>query len=345
MAAAAFVGYLAKETFVFFYPGMVIAVWMARRNLRDVVTFLGVLLGGLLLETALYATFTKYSSRYAVVRSVHGADGIWQQVKFAQLFDRFAKLHDGWKYLLFFALASGLWLLVLNVHNRRAGRALAIIGFSQVFMLTFLVRRFDPIELWESFEPRYMEPFTPFAALISAVFLAHVAASLWGERRWPEWVARYGPTSPDLVAFWALGLLALVGWAGRTLGGTDRSPDAFALGRRLASEANDTYRRNLPVVTHKRDKPKNLAVLYDVYMDDGLLVKDGKLPNMTEVSRYERGYTYVVKSPAAYPRGKFAQMLAAGCVLEVSRSREGYQLSSWDPLPASCDDLLRETVR
>jgi Dolichyl-phosphate-mannose-protein mannosyltransferase len=345
MAASAFVGYLAKETFVFFYPGMVVAVWMARRNLRDVVTFLGVLLGALLVETALYATFTKYSSRYAVVRSVHGADGIWQQVKFTQLFDRFAKLHDGWKYLLFFTFASGLWLLVLNVHKREAGRALAVIGFSQVFVLTFLVRRFDPIELWESFEPRYMEQFTPFAALISGAFLAHVVISLWGKRPWPQWVTAYGPTSPGFVAFWALGLFALVGWTGRTLGEPDKSPNAFVLGRRLATQANDTYRRNLPVITHKRDKPKNLVVLYDVYMDDALLVKDGKLPNMTEVSRYERGYTYVVKSPAAYPRGKFSQMLEAGCVLEVSRSRAGYELSSWDPLPASCDNLLRETVQ
>ena len=342
MGLAAFVGYLSKETFFFFYPGMVIAVWLARRSLRDVITFLGVMFGGLVLETALYASFTKYHSRYQVVRSVHGSDGIWPEVKFAELFDRFSHFHDGWKYLLFFTFASGLWLLVLNRHQRTAGQALALIGFSQVFMLTFFVRGFNPIELWERFEPRYIEPFAPFAALISGAFLGHVATTLWNDFTWPQWLTRYGPASLQYAPFWALGLLLIVGSTGRWLGTPDKGPAPFSVGRKLSKLANAAYARNLPVTQHKVEKVKMLAVLYDAYMDDALLVKNGSLPNMIDVQRQEGGYTYIVKSPAQYPKGKFREMRAAGCVLEIWRSRSGYQLSSWEPLPASCDALAAQ---
>jgi len=341
MAIGAFGAYLAKETCVFFFPGMVIALWLVRRNWRDVAAFLGLLFAGLLLETALYASFTKYSSRYAVVRSVHGADGIWQQVKFVELFDRFAHLHDGWKYLLFFSLASGLWLLVLNGHARAAGQALAIIGFSQVFFLTFMVRGFNPVELWESFEPRYIEPFTPFAALITGAFLAHVLATLWNQGAWWKGAAQYGPTQQRFVALWALGSLLLVASAGRALTVVDAKPSGVAQGEELARMTTNTYERGLPVAEHRRGKTRMLELLYDVYLDDRLLARAGRLPNLPEATSYERGFTYFVKSPTSYGPGKFSQLLTAGCVLEASRVRREYQLSSWDPLPAKCDNLLR----
>jgi hypothetical protein len=342
MGIAAFVGYLAKETFFFFFPGMVIAVWMARKSLRDVITFLGVMFAGFLLETAMYASFTKYPSRYQVVRSVHGSDGLWPEVKFTELFDRFSHLHDGWKYLLFFSLASGLWLLASNRHERKAGQAVALIGFSQLFMLTFFVRGFDPIELWERFEPRYIEPFAPFAAVMSGAFLGHVATELWSERSWPQWVRRFGPASSVCYPFWALALLLAVGFTGRWLGGKDRGPAPFSVGRKLAKLGTNAYQRNLPLAIRRVEKPKMLAVLYDVYLSDELLVRNGHLPNLQDVARIEGPYTYLVKNPAQYTEGKFAKMLSAGCILDIYRSRGTYELSSWDPLPAKCDRLLKE---
>jgi hypothetical protein len=319
---------------------MVLAVWMARRNVRDVATFLGVMFGGFLLETAFYATFTKYPSRYQVVRSVHGADGIWQQVSFGQLFDRFGRMHDGWKYLLFFTFASGLWLLFLNQHERDKGRALAVIGFSQVFFLTFLVRRFNPIELWESFEPRYIEPFTPFAASMSGIFLGTVCDAAWKEIRRPAWLTQYGPTHERLVAVWALAFLALFGLTEQALAKPPRAEDGLTEGAKLSRAMNDAYRRNLPIAQARRGK--TLQVMYNVYVDDSALLKDGRLPKIGEIVRSERGYGYFVKDPSRYPRGKFSQLRDAGCVLEVSRNRRGeYTLSTWDPLPAQCDELLK----
>jgi hypothetical protein len=342
MGIAAFVGYLAKETFFFFFPGMVLAVWMARKSLRDVITFLGVMFAGFLIETAMYASFTKYHSRYQVVRSVHGADGIWPEVKFAELFDRFSHLHDGWKYLLFFSLASGLWLLAVNRHERKAGQAVALIGFSQLFMLTFFVRGFHPIELWERFEPRYIEPFAPFAAVMSGAFLGQVVTELWNERSWPQWVRRFGPSSAQLAPFWALLLLLAVGFTGRWFGGRERGPAPFSVGRKLAKLGTNAYQRNLPLAIRRIEKPKMLAVLYDVYLSDTLLVRNGSLPNLQDVARIEGPYTYLVKDPSQYPPGKFAEMVSAGCFLDIYRSRGTYELSSWDPLPAKCDRLLKQ---
>jgi hypothetical protein len=335
-----FVGYLAKETFVFFFPGMVIAVWLARRSLRDVVTFLGVMFAGFLLETGFYLTFTKYHSRYQVVRSVHGADGVWDQVTFAQLFDRFAHMPDGWKYLLFFSFGSGLWLLALNRHERLAGQALAIIGFSQVFFLTFLVHGINPIEIWESFEPRYIDPFTPFAATMSGAFLAHVVTTAWQEHTWPAWVTKFGPNRAALAPFWLLAFIGIAGYSEATLAKPDRHANAWSVGRKLAKLTADTYSRNLPVAQHR--KIKVLTVMYNVYLDPQLLLKDGRLPNVLEVVRHEHAHSFIVKSPEAYPRGKFTELLEAGCVLVITRNRRGdYEASSWRPLPARCDELLK----
>jgi len=342
MAVSAFCGYLAKETFFFFFPGMTVAVWLARRSVRDVVTFLGIMLGGLVIETLLYATFTKFSSRYAVVRAVHGADDIWDQVRFSQLFDRFAKLHDGWKYLFFFALAAGLWLLVLNLQRPELGRAVAIIGLSQPFFLTFFVRRFNPIEIWQSFEPRYMEPFTPFAGLLSGALLGQVVFEPWRKHEWPRWITDYGPSSARFFAIWGLALIGIFYKGEAALAGKRRNSDGWEVGANIAKVLNDTYDRNLPIATARRKEPKVLQVMYDVYLNDESLVREGKLPELEEVARNEGNFTYLVKSPSAYRRGKFTALVKAGCVIEVSRHKPSFELSSWEPLPARCDALLRE---
>lgn len=346
MGLSAFGGYLAKETFFFFFPGMTIAVWLLRRSWRDEVTFLGVMFGGFLVETALYAIFTKFSSRYAVVRAVHGAPGDWEQVSFVQLFDRFTRLHDGWKYLFFFALAGGLWLLALNVHRPLLGRALAIIGFSQPLFLTFFVKSLNPIQIWQSSEPRYLEQFTPFAGIMSGALLGRVIAAAWNARRWPAWVERFGPSSPGFYAFWALAFILLFEVGEHAITGTrHKGSDGLSSGAQFSALLNDAYERNLPVGMAKRKNPKLLAVMYDVYMNDELLARDGKLPDIEEVAHNEGGYTYISKLPSGYPRAKFAELVNAGCMFVVSKRGHALELNTWERLPSQCDTLLKARTR
>jgi hypothetical protein len=353
LSLMAFVGYLGKETFVFFYPGFALALWMARRSVRDgvreLLTFFGILLAGLLTETALYAAFTKYHSRYAAIRGTHGATDNWPRVTFSELItERFAKLHNEWKYLIFFAFASALWLLVLNRKNEKLSRAFALIGLSHVFFLCFLMKGIHPIELWQSFEPRYMDPFTPFATLLSAALLSTVVAELWQlQSEGGAWVERFGPGQrPFTSAAWSLGLIGLLAALSYSDQTRDPPRSAIALGQRISKVVNRTYARNLPLVQRAIVKPKSLAVMYDVYLSDALLSKDaaGGLPDLDQVRKIEGNVTYLVKDPSVYGRRTFAKLREAGCVVEVAISRRGYQLTPFQEPPASCDLELQKAI-
>ena len=177
MAGAAFVAYLCKETSFFFMPGFVVAIWLVRTSVRDVALFLGVVAAGMLLENIAYAVFTEYSSRYAIILRLHGANGGWDTVTFWELFQRFDKLSNGFKYLLFFALAASVWLVAFQQPRRSS--AIVAIGLSHVFFLVFTVKSINPIQTFQSFDRRYMDPAAPFLALVVGIFLAEAAARIW----------------------------------------------------------------------------------------------------------------------------------------------------------------------
>jgi hypothetical protein len=112
----------------------------------------------------------------------------------------------------------------------------------------------------------------------------------------------------------------------------------------------NAYERNLPIAAPARSA-KTLMTIYDVYLSDKLLARDGQLPNYNDAKRRARNLTYLVKNPKAY-RGKvFQDLLTAGCVLEIRRNtapitKRGYaDTKRTEPLPARCDELLREQTR
>lgn len=349
LAAVAFGGYLAKETFVFFYPGLVLSIWLVRRNLRDLALFLGILLGGLLFETGLYAALTNYSSRYAAIRGTHGAAGNWPVVTFESMVEqRFSEMTNVWKYLMFFSLAAALWQIALHQHKAQQGRGVALIGVSQIFLLTFMVKSVNPIRLWQSFDPRYIDPFTPFAALMTGCLLAATLERGWLALPKLGFIERYGPqASPGHAAVFTLACLAvpaLYTWRDQR----EHPPrDAFVLGARLAGLANTTYDRNLPLLQRRRQKAKDLAVMYNVYMSDKRLAKDGKLPDFDEAKRMEPDLNmiYIVKDPSVYSASVLKRLDRAGCVVEVSRNKRGYVLTPDTALSRECDDLLARATR
>jgi hypothetical protein len=178
---------------------------------------------------------------------------------------------------------------------------------------------------------------------MSGILLGTVCQAAWSEWRVPAWLRRYGPTHERLVAVWAILLVALFGLTQQALAKPPRGEDGLTAGPELARITNDAYRRNLPIAQARRGK--TLQVMYNVYVDDQALVKDGRLPKIGEVVRAERGYSYFVKDPSRYPRGKFSQLREAGCVLEVGRNRRGeYTLSASRPLPRRCDELLQASL-
>lgn len=360
LGVASFFGYLNKETFVFFYPGLAIAVWLVRRSWRDVALFAAILLLGLVLETAAYSLLTDYSGRWAIVRGTHLVDADEAEpvgMAFADLFQRFDELHNATKYLLFFALASALWHAVLRKDEQPQAKGVVLIGLSHVLFLTFLVRSIRPLDVFQGFDPRYMEPATPFLGVYAGSFLALVLRETWQPQAGKiRLLDRYGPgAGPTTQVAWALLVVGLLTYV--TLSQQRRHPplDAFARGAEIARLMNRTYDRNLPIVEHS-SRAKILTAIYDVYMDDRRLARDGKLPLLDEVALKQRGKTYLIKDQAAYAKGTLSRLIKEGCFVAVKkgparnprtrdrRSTIGIEAPDGGP-PASCDALLAEATR
>jgi hypothetical protein len=357
LGVASFIGYLAKETFVFFYPGFVLAVWLARRSWRDVAWFCGILLAGLVLETAAYTIFTDYHSRWAIVRGTHLIEVDEAEVeaagmRFADLFKRFDELHNATKYLLFFSLGAALWQAVLREEPKPLARGVALVGISYIFFVTFAIRSISPLDVLQGFDPRYMEPATPLMGVWAGSFLAVVAGRLWSTpSSRSRLLERFGPGGePWAQAAWSLlviGLLTVV-----TLRDQRKDPplNAFVRGEELSGLLNRTYDRNLPISERSAGRAKLLTAVYDVYMDDRKLARNGKLPDLRDARLVQRGTSYLIKDHSVYRKETLARLLDEGCHVALkkggsrnkgTRDRRSTIVVSAEP-PPRCDALLAE---
>jgi hypothetical protein len=357
IAVGCFIGYLTKETFFFFFPGFVLAIWLERRRLRDVALYLGAMLAGFVLETAAYAVFTPFSSRWAAIHSTHGAGDDWTEVGFWDLFKHFHELHDGSKYLMFFAFAAGLWLITFPRENHSHGRGLALICFSQILGVTFVVRDINPIKIFQGFDPRYLEPATPFLGALAGTYLAVVLAAGFdaARRAWGESWLPSGSSGPWYQS--ALATLLVAAIAVTTYRTQKRYPplDGYARGLEIATLANDTYARNLPLV-ESGGRAKVLTAIYDVYLDDRKLARRGILPNFDEVSGRHGRYTYLLQNPKVYRKGTLQQLMDEGCYMELDNGsarnphtrdrRSSIRIAHpSELLPPRCDALLAELTK
>ncbi|HEV8247466.1 MAG TPA: glycosyltransferase family 39 protein, partial [Polyangiaceae bacterium] len=175
--ASVFAAYLAKETALFYLPGFLLAIGVARKNWRDLLLFCGVLLLGLAIESAGYALFTKYWFRIQVVLSGAFQEGPPKETTFWGLFGRYAKLDQSWKFAFDFFIAASIavWLML-----RGPGvRALLLICWSHYFFLTFAVAGIDPIRLVHQFRDRYLDSTAPMVELTTGIFVTLALRELW----------------------------------------------------------------------------------------------------------------------------------------------------------------------
>jgi len=345
MSVASFVGYLAKETFVFFYPAFVLAVWLVRRRLLDVVLTCGIWLAGLALETLAYRLFTDYHSRLAIIRSTHlGASTTVEDapsIGLEGLRAIYVRLDNDWLWLLGIGLLGAIWLLFFNRTSQKVGRAVALLGISHVAALCISA------QIWQRPLPRYMDPAAPFAAVCAAVVFGVLLQKPL--QRWPLFV-KHDPGADPRGA--AAAVLVVVGIAAALTYRRQRDNpefDGVGQGALVAGLANNTYDRNLPIACEPRTA-KVLWTLYNVYLSDQSLARDGVLPDYDRAKRHTKRFTYLVKNPEAFDERVFSRLLAAGCVLQVKRgadaSRRGYvDAKQHEELPKSCDRELAEATR
>jgi hypothetical protein len=347
-AVVCFLGYLAKETMVFFFPGFLLAIWLLGRRLPDLAVFGIVLAAGLVLECLAYRLFTDYPSRLAIVRLSHGGDGV-PTTTFLELFERYDNLDAGWVRAFYFFIAA--FCGVFAFRRDSASRAvLAVVG-SFLFFLTFLVRGWNPMLLWHRFQPRYFDPCAPFVELINGLFLAMTLQQV---------LAQLSPGSlrpgvggqPRLGLGLVLTLASIFGVLEYSSFRRDYAGHPFKLGPAMAGLANNTYRRNLPLYSRqpatgggsKEYYDRDLHTLYGVYMDVNLLVRDGLLPHFDTIKQVYRRYTYLVRDPDVYSPAKFTQLISNGCGVEIRERRDNFSMTPMMNLPGYCDDLLAQQL-
>ncbi|HEY2408471.1 MAG TPA: glycosyltransferase family 39 protein [Polyangiaceae bacterium] len=335
-SCASFLAYLAKETALFFVPGFLLAVFLARRAWRDVLHYLAPLCVGIALESCFYALFTSYPHRYAIVTHNAYATDVFTVRSFFELFDRYSNPNfpDCLKFLLSFFLASSLGLLAFG--RRRQTLLFLLIALSQLFNLTFALKSLRPLVLWQGFDSRYVESVVPFAIAATGAFIGVGCKSLWEQcqgRHWQRVLALLTRQQSRAVVALCL-TLAMLSWAWvgpRQWAGFEQDATQAALVR-------DTYQRNLPILTHHKER--EVAVVYSVLLPDDLLLRDGALPDFQATVLGHGDLIYLVRDPTLYDDAMVTRLERSPCVLEVSPNDRFLAMTPSRPLPPHCDNLL-----
>jgi Dolichyl-phosphate-mannose-protein mannosyltransferase len=281
-ALAAGGAYLAKEPLVFFIPGALVGVFVLRRSFRDVLLYAAVPLGMFVLESLFYRSVSPYSSRFAIVSATHGKDpeltrkylvldSVWDAL------GRFSNLPDYYYPLLVLAL-GGVVLLPLLTKEKRVWAVLPFPA-SFFFCYTFAFRHLHPLTLWTRFLARYLDAGVPFAALVAVLFVTVGCARLVERSKLPAvWLARANVAGPWLGAGLLLGVFAFV-CAEHPLESTHPWRETARFERILT----DAYRRGIPIVARGgAEGYRALKAAYSVYIDDDVLLVDGKLPRYVD---------------------------------------------------------------
>jgi len=334
-----FFGYLAKETTLFFLPGLLLALWLERKSFREVALFAGILLAGFLLESLGYTLFTRHAHRGDVIMGGHGALSM-PKVTFLQLFDRFIQLDTPWLVAIHFFLASFVGMLVLSVGNAARG-ALAMVA-AYLFLLTFLVKGIDPIQLWQRFLPRYFDPTSPFVQLVNGSFLALAGRVLY--RRWagPR-VTAFTARASRFGAVLVVALCSLLGYAEYAEARPELEKHGLRVNTHHARLLEDTFVRNLPIIA--RERPKAIWGAFSVLLHDRHFTKPGEELHRPKTHKVRRDLFYAAKHPKVYTPKVLERMIEKGCALRVYRRSRFLYMDPNELLPARCDAELERLLK
>lgn len=166
-------GWLTRETFLFFIPGLLLVAWSNHRTLRVPVVLGAGFASFVALETLAYRL--KYgfpAGRLTIVQSHHFGSGRIRKpiTSPLQLLERYADLPAVFDVLFFGALlATAYWLWMARGRLREAllqplGQVL-LVAWLSYFLHTFGLRSFDPPRLIQPPNDRYLMPGAPMLAI------------------------------------------------------------------------------------------------------------------------------------------------------------------------------------
>jgi hypothetical protein len=334
-----FYAYWIKESDVLIWPGVVIAVWLSKRSLREAGIVVATMLGLVALETAWFSLFTRYPHRFSLVQGVEDSEGWYPPIKFVQLFDRFTKLDPEWQMLFWAWVPSVLWLA--GSKDKRT-RPVVLIGISFMFLLTFLVKSINPLVQWTAFKSRYLAVAAPFFAICIAMLAVEAWRRIW-EQQPERLVQRVGGHLAKWGAAYAVGLCLVLGYFSYRVERDSLANHPFVLLKQQSAILNDAYRRNLPI-GEASTKSHGLNTIAQIYINDKYLAQadsasGGRLPDIPELVRKSKGTkdwsAHLLRDASAYKRGELQELIEQGCAITV-KAKGGVKLDRTEKLPAHC---------
>lgn len=359
-AVFVFGAYLSKESEVYFIPGFALALWLVRKNHRDLLLFLGVLFGLWLLETAWYNLFTEFHSRYDVVTTTHGGGKLnpspikvrrggrgalpgvptrpgreldLEQV-LEKLFERYEVLDHSFKVGLFFFLAAGLGLSFLAKNARARSVTLPALGF--LFFLTFSIRSLHPLQVWMPNEVRYLIVICPLMMAINAAFAVTLIKQV-RDHVGHKWFIVF---RPPFVPIWAALLFGAVAYQYYEQRGRRALNPGNVLDEHVARSErfNRAFQEGFPIVeTHSKHK-KALRLIWSVYLKEDLITKDGKLISFEDgVRGLGNRYDWISKTPDKKAKAKRTLASNRRCAYIVRIRGRYLRTQPSGDLPRNCD--------
>lgn len=254
--AAMCLAYLAKETTVFYLPGLVIGLWLLRRSLIECLYYCLGFLGFVALETLFYwARFGFAFGRFTIIKAHHlgNAKLAAPITSIGQLLERYLVLSGGFLQLFYAALLVTLsypyWRrkLPADVGHRFTAIAAACWGF---FLLnTFALKSLHPPRLAQPLNERYLLSALPLLALIVATPAVPLI-----RRGLTQLAKLYPRLAPERCA---LGLCAVcVGWIAIPQMRSVTTGPLFTTSR-MERELRDAFDTGKPIVTRE---PKAHAI-------------------------------------------------------------------------------------
>lgn len=154
--------YLAKETNVFFGPGVVWLLYsQAPKRFKALSVFCGVNIGLFALETALYRLFTEQRlGRASVIMGNHlknreaAVDEVLPSLWY--LYRRYTELRLDMAIPLFIFAAIAVWFFVKS--RRKSWMWVFVPAASFLLLTTFGVRSLNPVQVVQPFRDRYLLP-------------------------------------------------------------------------------------------------------------------------------------------------------------------------------------------
>lgn len=361
-----FAAYLAKVSNLLFVPGILLAAWFYGGNRRDVLVLAAGLVACFLLETLWYNLFTQYSSQFAVISESHKGGTVREVMRtvkksaesvgdgsgvgagagagagagrggrqtekvldlvalFWKLLERYQVAWESIKFPLFMFLGTSLGLAVFA--RQTAAKAVALIVFVQLFLMTFAIRQVNPIKVWLSNEPRYMVVLCPLLFATNAAFFVVIARGAvkqgvaWVRGRWalpPRLLRLKHPLILLIAPLCTLVACALIGQHYYEANGVRTFKRGFPLRdvQLAQNHYSDAYARGLPIAEKRSNEKKALRLIYSMYLKNDLIRRGDQLPNFEDAVARLGGYDWLSKNPAAY---------AADAESKLKRSRScGY---------------------